>query len=102
MRLLVLFALLYAMTAQVCSPSMNNPGVYFAFGAFALHILSPFHVAHDLNGGPVMMATADPALCRQLCEDHEGCGAFVFHPRSNGCLPPNVNTNHSNTNLPRE
>jgi hypothetical protein len=78
----ILVALLRAASADlVCDPTKNNP-------------------ASDLNGGPTMMATADPALCRKMCEDHELCGAFVFHPRANGCLPVNVNTNHSKTNLP--
>eukprot|EP00937_MAST-01D_sp_MAST-1D-sp2_P007412 g7412.t1 len=56
--------------------------------------------APDLNGGPVMMAVDDPALCRAMCEDHELCGAFVHHTRAHGCLPVNHNTNTSHTNLP--
>ena len=56
--------------------------------------------APDLNGGPIMLAVDDPALCRSLCEDHELCGAFVHHTRAHGCLPVNHDTNTSHTNLP--
>ena len=49
---------------------------------------------HDLDQSALL--EEDPALCQQLCEDTEGCAAFVYHPRANGCLPVNVEP----TNLP--